>query len=85
MSKKPHKPLEIADKVSKHLRARELGKKHYGRADRLLQEIRKELKPGEEIPLPGGKKAVLVDLYADKDKVFRAHGISRFEFEVVDA
>ena len=74
-----------AEKIVALLRARELGKKHYGRADRLLDALLKELIPGQEIALPGGKKAVLKDNFEKANKVFRAHGIARYELEVEDA
>ncbi|HZP33950.1 MAG TPA: hypothetical protein VFB23_11380 [Candidatus Acidoferrales bacterium] len=81
----PKKTVDLVEKARQCLRARELGSKHYKRADRLLDEIRKELDPGGEIPLAGGKKAVLKDNFQNTNKVFRSHGISRFELEVVEA
>lgn len=75
-------PTELATAL---LRARELGRRHYAKSDRLLGEIRKQVQIGEEIALPGGKKAVVEDLYASSDKVFRSHGIGRYELKVKDA
>lgn len=81
---KEKKPLSMAATVQKYLRTRESGKRAYKRAEQLLDEIVQRAKAGQEIPLPGGKKAVVVDLYALKNKVYRAHGIGRYEIELVD-
>jgi hypothetical protein len=82
-TKAPKKtPAELATAL---LRARELGRRRYAQSDRLLGEIRKLVAIGQEIDLPGGKKAVVEDLYASSDKVFRAHGIGRYELKVKDA
>jgi hypothetical protein len=84
MSKKKIKSL--AAKARKHFRHLDQGKEHYAAASALLQQIRQDLKPGQEIPLnAAGDKVVLEDLYAATDKVFRAHGIGRFELRVLKA
>lgn len=74
----------LTAKAKKYFRARAIGKANYARADRLLQEIVAAIRPGMAIPLDdAGKKAVLVDLYADgKLVVFRAHGIRRYDLEI---
>jgi hypothetical protein len=82
---KPLKHETVEVRIAKHARARALGKRHYERADRLLDTLIKELPVGEAVPLPGGKKAVLKDLFAEKTKVFRAHGIGRYEVEISEA
>lgn len=84
MAKKNKQLLTMAELVQKHLRLRESGKRAYKRAENALDEIVERGKAGEEIPLPGGKKAVIKDLYATANKVFRAHGIGRYEIEVVE-
>ncbi|HLZ90205.1 MAG TPA: hypothetical protein VKQ28_00720 [Candidatus Acidoferrum sp.] len=76
---------ELARKIVKHLKARENGKKSYKEAEQLLDEIAQHARSGQEIALPGGRKAVLKDLYLTTNKVFRAHGIGRYEIEVVEA
>ncbi len=76
--------FDVAVAIGQHQRAIELGRKHYKKADRLMDMICEHAKVGEEIPLPGGKKAVLKDNFKDVNKVFRAHGINRFEL-VIDA
>jgi len=83
LSKK--KQRSLAAKARRHFKAREDGKDGYARADRLLKEMRAAgLKPGDEITIDAaGNKARLDDLYAGSDKVFRAHGIGRFELSFV--
>lgn len=68
----------LEEKVRLYNRRRADGKRAYARSDVLLEEIIKEMKPGEVV---GGYR--LKDNYAEKIKVFRAHGISRFELEQV--
>jgi hypothetical protein len=86
MASKAKAPAKTpAELVTALLRARELGRRNYAKSDRLLGEIRKQVEVGKEIELPGGKKAVVEDLYATSDKVFRSHGIGRYELKVKDA
>jgi hypothetical protein len=76
---KPAK-ASLADKVKAHLRAMELGKKHYRHADRLFDELLLEMEPGQMLEV-GGKRVRL------KDKGHRFNvGLNarRFEFEVLD-
>jgi len=93
---KSKKPESIETRIAKHKRALELGRKHYGRADALMEGLLPELtekceacggvRPkADPVILPGGKKARLTDLYAEKNKVYRAHGIGRYDLEVKDA
>jgi hypothetical protein len=85
MTKKQSK--RFATKAKKLLKAREVGRSNYACADRLLGEMRAEgLRPGDEIVInSAGDRAVLKDLYANVDKVFRSHGIGRYELELVRA
>lgn len=84
------KKTDIADKVTRYLRAKQSGKRGYERADRLLSEIAAEVDPGEEIPLSGdgskegGRKAVLKDRFADKNIVWTPCGARRWELEVIE-
>ena len=43
------------------------------------------MKPGDVVSLGAKQKVKLVDLYADSNKVFRSHGIGRYELEVLEA
>jgi hypothetical protein len=79
---------ELAAKIRKHLKSLELGKKHYKRADAILAEIVNEnlMEPGQPVKLnEQGRKAVLVDRYAEKLTVFQPCGVRRYEFDVIDA
>jgi hypothetical protein len=78
------KASSLGVKAATHLRLRERAKKLYKQADALLDDIIQQARPGDEIELPDGDKAVLKDLYLTTNKVFRAHGIGRYELEVVE-
>jgi hypothetical protein len=81
--KKQTEPL--AARVTKCLRARELGRRQYAKADRLLDSVAAEMKPGDEVEIgAGGKKAILVDEFAEKTVVFRPSGFRRYSLKVVD-
>jgi hypothetical protein len=79
------KKAGLAKKIQQHLKAREAGKANYQEAEELLEALAKGMKAGQEVKLPGGRKAILRDNFAERNKVYRAHGISRFEIEVVEA
>jgi len=77
---------DLPEKIRKCLRAKESGKRGYARADRLLDEISKELVPGEPVLLTeSGKKAVLVDQFEDKPIVWKPCGVRRFELKIFEA
>lgn len=58
---------EHTKKAQRYLRVHESGKRSYERADGLLASLAVELGAGAEIPLnETGKKAVLIDRFADK-------------------
>ena len=81
------KQRAIANKVRKYFRARDAGRAGYATADYFFDQILADgLKPGEEVVInAAGDKVLLKDLYATANKVFRAHGIGRFELELVKA
>ena len=63
-----------------HLEAREEGKAAYTKADALLEQILEAgARPGRDI----GAKYRLKDNFAAANKVFRAHGINRYEIEEI--
>ncbi len=75
---------DLAAKVRSCLKARDKGKALYAAADLILDELLAELEPGQIVDLGRGRKAQLVDNFAGgKNKVFRAHGIARFELREV--
>ncbi len=84
-SKPAAPPVALPELVARCARARELGRKHYGRADRMTAELVHRLAPGEEVPLPGGKKAVVIDKLGDKTSAFTPAVFRRYEIEIKDA
>lgn len=76
---KPRKAASLEEMVKLCARRRAAGKRAYTRADTLFEEILQQMKPGQIV---GGYK--LVDNYESKTKVFRAHGIARYELEKVE-
>jgi hypothetical protein len=73
---------DVADKIKRCVRARELGKKHYTKHRNLLAQIANEIESGREVQLGDGTKATLIDQFADKMTVFRPLGVSRYEIEL---
>ena len=81
MPKKPK--VDLAKKVSAYLRAKKSGKRGYERADQIVEEIARELKPGEEITITKtGRKAVLVDRFKDEAIVWQPCAARRWEIKV---
>jgi hypothetical protein len=79
------KKNDLASKALKCIKAKESGKRAYARADRLLAEIAKAIKPGEEIVLnDAGRKAVLKDRFDGKDIVWTPCAARRWELEVIE-
>ena len=78
--------LDQARKFRRALRERNLGKLHYGEADKLIDELLRELKdPTKEFRLirSGKRLGYFEDNYPPGINVaFRAHGIKRFEPKV---
>jgi hypothetical protein len=80
------KRIGLRAKLRAHLRAKEAGRREYKHADELMAEILQMMKPGEESRFDAtGRKAKLVDNFAEKHVVFRAHGIHRYEIEIVES
>jgi hypothetical protein len=75
------------DTVHNMLTLRRQGAARYDEADQLLNGLltkRPKLRAGRLVPYKDGRKMQIKDNFADKNKVYRAHGISRFEIEVTD-
>lgn len=68
----------LEEKVRLYNRRRADGKRAYARSNVLMEEICKEMKVGQVV---NGYR--LKDNFLEKVKVFRSHGISRFELEQV--
>jgi hypothetical protein len=75
-------------RIEKILALRKAGSASYDAADELLNRLlkkRPKLRAGRLVPYKDGHQARIKDNFAETNKVYRAHGISRFEIEVVDA
>lgn len=88
-SKKPATRSHLASLVAQYQRARKSGRLGYERADRLIQEIAKAVKPGEEIALGGsGRKAILHDRFAEASQkggaIWTPSAARRWELEIVE-
>jgi hypothetical protein len=83
----PRKPKSetLSDKVKRYFRVQDSIKRGYKRSDKLLSELLTEMEPGQAVPLNEFEDAVLEDNFKTENKVFRAHGISRFEIKKVKA
>lgn len=81
------KAKRFAGKARRIFRARERGSAQYAIGDRILRQMRDAgMKHGDVVTInTDGDQAELVDNYAESDKVFRAHGISRYELKLLDA
>lgn len=74
----------LAEKVQRHLREQARGKRHYERADALLDEIEREMTRNEKVKLDNGQFAYLRDKLDGGSKTRHFHGsyFRRFEIEV---
>lgn len=79
------KKADIAQVVLKAVRARQLGQKHYKRADALLSEITKEIEPGQVVKVSAERAFKLVDKFQGKDIVWNPCAARRWELEEVPA
>jgi hypothetical protein len=78
------KPKDSLQKKARALlRAKDKGKEWYAKSDALLDELLAAAPVGTEIPLGGGKKAVVVDNFALKNKAWKVAGINRIDVKVV--
>ncbi len=71
--------------ITKVLTLRDKGKAAYKEADVLMDELLKRDMLGRSIDLGDGQHATLIDNFENRNKVFRAHGIARFELVVTRA
>lgn len=82
-SRRNNSSRELAQQVGKYLRALELGKKHYKRADALMDSIEKELQPGQVITLLTGKVVRFADKFESRTRINVGMNARRYEFEEV--
>lgn len=79
-TKRAPKKYDLADLCQRQQRALELGKKWYKRADALMDEIERQMEPGQ---IEGRYK--LVDKFASKNRINVGLNARRYELEVVEA
>ena len=75
---------DLLKKAQRSLRARELGKKNYARADRLLQEIATDIEPGQIIKIGEKNGLQLKDKFFEKNIVWTPCAARRWELEEVE-
>lgn len=72
--------------VQRYMRVHDSGKRSYERADNLLACLAVEPGAGAEIPLnETGKKAVIIDRFADKNLVWQPCAARRYELKIKEA
>lgn len=69
--------------VARHLRLLASGKKNYKKSDVLLDELEKQLEPGQIVKLPNGTSVKFVDKFAGKNRMNVGMNARRYEFEEV--
>ena len=75
------------DTVRSILVLRRQGAARYDEAEQLQNGLltkRPKLRAGRLVPYRDGRQMQIKDNFAETNKVYRAHGISRFEIEVLD-
>lgn len=83
------KKADVAELVNRYQKARQAGKRGYERADRLIQELAKAVKPGEEVKLnEAGRKMVLHDRFAEASQkggaIWTPCAARRWELEIIE-
>lgn len=68
--------------IEKLLRTQARAKALYGKADRILEDIRRLIEVGDPIPLGDGRVARLVDQFADRTVCWKSASFSRYKVEV---
>lgn len=77
------KQKRLASLARKLLRARDIGKEGYRRADELLEKlVAQGCGPGDVIPISEGEVVRIVDNFAKGNKAWKPCGISRLDIQV---
>ncbi len=74
---------DLAAKVLRAVKARELGKRNYKRCDQLMEQLAKEIEPGQVIKVSADRGFKLVDNYAGKAIVWTPCAARKWELEEV--
>jgi hypothetical protein len=67
------------------MRATELGKKNYRKADAIMDTLEKELEPGQVVQLGSGRSVRFVDKFAGRNRINVGMNARRYEFEEITA
>lgn len=78
----PRKPRSLKGKIQAMLAAKDAGRRQYQKAAAINAELCRLMKPGEEIDLGNGQIAVMVDRFADTNRVTAVTYASRLEIEI---
>ncbi len=85
MARKPSKSA-MADKILEMEKALDQGKKAYGDAGVIFNELCEHLTAGDEVALPDGRVFRVIDPFLDKagkpKKAWKPAGFSRFDWEI---
>ena len=73
------------DLIKQYRQRMAIGAKCYAQADDLLNELLAKLKPGKRVKIGDGLWAVVIDRFADSNKVWQPVGVRRFELQLQDA
>jgi hypothetical protein len=89
MMKAAKEKPSAADLVSRYQKAKKAGRRGYERADRLMQELAKTVKPGEEVKLnDAGRKMILHDRFAEASQkggaIWTPCAARRWELEIIE-
>lgn len=89
MSKAAKEKPTVADLVSRYQKAKQAGRRGYERADRLMQQLAKTVKPGEEVKLnDAGRKMILHDRFAEASQkggaIWTPCAARRWELEIIE-
>lgn len=76
-------PRTISERVENFLALQKLAKDSYKTLDHTMDALKKEIKSGEIVTLPDGKKVRMKDTWRGKNRVNGGMNIRRWAFEDV--
>ena len=74
--------IRLRAKIEKLLIHRERAKTQYGKAGTLLNELVREMEPGETVVLSDGRQATMRDAFARQNYCYRNTSFTRCDVEV---
>ena len=73
----------IASRLAKVIELREQARACYQEAEAIEAGLLDKIGVGKQYKLPDGRQVQLVDNFADKNKIWKSVGSTRFEFKIV--